>query len=263
MSARFPPNIKFLEEVTSTMDAARTMRTTADGKPFAIVAGEQTAGRGTGGRTWTSPKGNLYMTLGLPQQSEPPCFKQELVPVLPLVCGLASRRAVLEVLHLEAGVVKASVAAEAAKAVSTKWPNDIIYNHKKIGGSLIESDGDYFIVGIGMNITVAPQITDAGREATTINAIADDFGVNSCTSEELANAIWRHFFDMCMSPECTRESVIETFDKVMDKSLKLHKRLPGGRDPEELTAVALNSWGHLKVRHADGSVEDLSAEYLY
>nr|6JHU_A Chain A, Biotin/lipoate protein ligase-like protein [Leishmania major]7DBS_A Chain A, Biotin/lipoate protein ligase-like protein [Leishmania major] len=263
MPAHCPPNIHFLEEVTSTMDVARTMRATAGGKAFAVVAAEQTAGRGTGGRTWTSPKGNLYMTVGVPQLGQPPCLKEELVPVLPLICGLACRRAVLEVLHLDGALAKASVAADAAKAVATKWPNDIIYNHKKIGGTLIESDGDYLIIGIGMNIAVAPQMTDAGREATMINTIAEDFGVKSCPPRDLANAIWCHLFDICSSPEWTRELVIESFDKVMDKSLKLHKRLPGGRDPEELTAVSLNSWGHLKVRHADGTVEDLSAEYLF
>ncbi|KAI5687878.1 Biotin [Leishmania braziliensis] len=263
MPANFPPNIQFLEEVGSTMDVARTMKMTAGGQPFALVAAVQTAGRGTCGRTWTSPKGNLYMTLGVPQQGQPPCFKEELVHVLPLICGLACRRAVLEVLHLDEASAKASLAAEASKAVSTKWPNDIIYKHKKIGGSLIEADGDYFIIGIGVNVAVTPQVTDAGREATMVNAIAEEFGVKSCTPQDLAKAIWHHFFDICTSPEQTRESVIESFDKVMDKSLKLHKRLPGGRDPEELTAVSLNSWGHLRVRHADGTMEDLAAEYLF
>ncbi|KAG5471998.1 hypothetical protein CUR178_02663 [Leishmania enriettii] len=263
MLARFPPNIQFLEEATSTMDVARTLRATAGGTPFAVVAAVQTAGRGTGGRTWTSPKGNLYMTIGVPQQGQPPCIKEELVPVLSLICGLACRRAVLEVLHLDESSAKASLAAEAAEAVSTKWPNDIIYKHKKVGGTLIESEEDCFIIGIGMNIAVAPQTTDAGREATMIDCIAEEFGVKSCTPQELANAIWGNFFEMCTSPESTRASVIDSFDKVMDKSLKLHKRLPNGRDPEALTAVSLNSWGHLKVRHGDGTVEELSAEYLF
>ncbi|KAG5471324.1 hypothetical protein LSCM1_01403 [Leishmania martiniquensis] len=263
MPAHFPPNIQFLEEVTSTMDVARAMRATAGGKPFAVVAAVQTAGRGTGGRTWTSPKGSLYMTLGVPHQGQPPCIKEELVPVLSLVCGLACRRAVLEVLHLDEASAKGSLAAEAAKAVLTKWPNDIVYKQKKIGGTLIESEEDFFMIGVGMNIAVAPETTDGGREASMINSIAEAFGVKRCTPQELANAVWYHFFEMCTSPESTRASVIDSFEKVMDMSMKLHKRLPGGRDPEELTAVSLNSWGHLKVRHGDGTIEELSAEYLF
>lgn len=263
MPSAFPVNIRFLEEVGSTMEVAREMISSAAGRPFGLVAAVQTAGRGTGGRTWTSPKGNMYFTLCIPQGSSPACFKEELAPVLPLVCGLACRRAVLEVLHLDAASAKASVAADAAKAVSTKWPNDLIFRHKKIGGTLIESDQDYFIIGMGMNVAVGPKVTDAGREATTINAIAEEFGVQPTNPEDLANAIWVHFFDICGAAETTRASIVAEFDAVMDRSLKLHKRLPDGRDPEELTAVSLNSWGHLKVRHVDGSTEELAAEYLF
>ncbi|KAK7201900.1 biotin/lipoate protein ligase-like protein [Novymonas esmeraldas] len=263
MSARFPPNIQFLEEVTTTMEVARAMVATAGGKPFGVVGAVQTTGRGTGGRVWASPKGNMYMTLGIPQSAEPACFKEELLPVLSLICGLACRRAVLEVLRLDAASAAASVAADAAAAVCTKWPNDLIFRHKKIGGTLIESDDGYFIIGMGMNVSVAPQVTDAGREATTINAIAEEFGVPPCTPQQLATAIWGHFFTMCTAPESTRASVIEEFDNTMDKSLKLHKRLAGGRDTEELTALSLNSWGHLKVLHTDGTTEELSADYLF
>ncbi|KPA78946.1 biotin/lipoate protein ligase-like protein [Leptomonas pyrrhocoris] len=263
MPSLFPVNIRFLEEVGSTMEVGREMIAAAAGKPFGVVAGMQTAGRGTGGRTWTSPKGNMYFTLCVPHNEKAACFKEELVPVMPLVCGLACRRAVLEVLHLDAASASASVAAEAAKAVSTKWPNDLIFRHKKIGGTLIENEDGYLLIGMGMNVAVGPKVTDAGREATTINEIADEFGVKHVDPKDLANAIWVHFFDICNADGVTRASIVADFDKVIDKSLKLHKRLPDGRDPEELTAVSLNSWGHLTVRHADGSTEDLAAEYLF
>ena len=260
MPSPVPVNIHFLEEVGSTMEVGREMIASAAGKPFGIVAAVQTAGRGTGGRTWTSPKGNMYFTLCIPQKNNAAYFKEELVPVLSLVCGLACRRAILEVLHLDASSAKA---ADAAKALTTKWPNDVIFRHKKIGGTLIENDHDYFLIGMGMNIAVGPKVTDAGREATTINAVADEFGVKHTDPKELASAIWKQFFDICAAPGTTRASVVADFDAVMDKTLKLHKRLPDGRDPEELTAVSLNSWGHLKVRHTDGSTEVLSAEYLF
>ncbi|KPI83790.1 biotin/lipoate protein ligase-like protein [Leptomonas seymouri] len=263
MPSPFPVNIRFLEAVGSTMEAGREMIATAAGKPCGVVAAMQTAGRGTGGRTWSSPKGNMYFTLCIPEARKSPCIKEELVPVLPLVCGLACRRAVLEVLHLDAASAKASAAADAAKVLSTKWPNDLIYRQKKIGGTLIENDAGYFLVGIGMNIAVGPTVTDAGREAATINEIADEFGVQHVDPKDLANAIWVHFFDICTAEDTTRASIVEAFDAVMDKSMKLHKRLPTGRDPEELTAVSLNSWGHLTVRHADGSTEELAAEYLF
>ena len=46
------------------------------------------------------------------------------------------------------------------KSVELKWPNDLIYKSKKVGGILIESENfeDRFltIVGIGLNLKVKP-----------------------------------------------------------------------------------------------------------
>nr|AGU67974.1 biotin--acetyl-CoA-carboxylase ligase [Crithidia acanthocephali] len=263
MHPRFPVNITFLKEAASTMEIGREMIPANAGKPFGVVAAVQTAGRGTGGRTWTSPKGNMYFTLCFPRSSKPPCFQEVVLPVLPLVCGLAARRAVLEVLHLDVASAAPSIAAEAAKAVRTKWPNDIVFRQKKIGGTLIEEEGDYIVLGMGVNVEVAPPVTDAGRASSTVNDIADTFGVRHVEVNDLAKAIWVHFFDICNAAETTHASVVAEFDAVMDKSLKLHKRTPDGRDPEELTAVSLNDWGHLKVRHADGKTEELSANYFF
>jgi biotin-(acetyl-CoA carboxylase) ligase len=58
--------IHWYEEVTSTMDKAKEItksqpRTTI----FAVVADEQSNGRGTRGRVWNSVVGNLYMTLAV------------------------------------------------------------------------------------------------------------------------------------------------------------------------------------------------------
>jgi biotin-(acetyl-CoA carboxylase) ligase len=36
--------------------------------------------------------------------------------------------------------------------LSLKWPNDVMLGEQKAGGLLIELDGDYFIVGIGINV---------------------------------------------------------------------------------------------------------------
>lgn len=248
---KLAPNIQFLGEVDTTMVAALQFLPQANGKPFGVVAETQLKGRGTGGRTWISPRGNLYFTLCIPQ-SNPTYLNPKLMPVMPLICGLACRRAVLQLLP---GIP--------AERVTTKWPNDLIYQQKKICGTLVESEEDYFLVGMGVNVDVAPTVTDAGREATTLNQIAKDLGLPPTTPKALANAVWEQMFDITMNQSATREDVVREFDQVMDRTLKLHKRLPNGRDPEELTPVSLNSWGHLTVRHVDGKEETLCAEYLF
>ena len=39
------------------------------------------------------------------------------------------------------------------KEISLKWPNDIIFYGKKLGGILCENLGNYSISGVGLNIT--------------------------------------------------------------------------------------------------------------
>jgi len=116
----------------------------------------------------------------------------------------------------------------------------------------------------------AREVTDAGRASTSVSAIAVEYGLaeDVITPQMLAEEIWRQFFALTTAEDetqarRTRKWVVEAFEGTMDKTLKMNKRLPGGRDPEELTAVSLNEWGHLKVRHADGSTEVLSADYLF
>lgn len=108
-------------------------------KPLPIVLAEQqTAGRGTQGRKWYSPKGNLFLSFVVEED-----FTSLQTGQLSLLIGIA----VLEVLK---------------RAISEgnflcKWPNDILLNNKKVGGILIEkafydNHFPYFIIGIGLNI---------------------------------------------------------------------------------------------------------------
>ncbi|EKF29113.1 biotin/lipoate protein ligase, putative [Trypanosoma cruzi marinkellei] len=245
MSVNVPPNIHHVGEVTSTMDAARQMLTAANGAPFAVLAESQVKGRGTGERVWISPKGNMYFTLCISEKSIMP----EIVPVLPLLTGLVCRAAIMSLIN--------------GANVHVKWPNDIIYAGKKIGGSLVESEGESLIIGIGMNVELAPPVTDSGRASTTVNEIAAALEQPKITPTQLAEFIWKHFFQMISDTTLTRKIVVTRFDAAMDKSLSLHRRTPTGRDPEELHAIGLNEWGHLIVSRPDGTEDTLMTDYLF
>lgn len=102
------------------------------------VAEEQTAGRGTKGRAWHSPPGTgLYATF---------IFRPPAGPtLLPLAVGVALREA----------------AAEAAPAVRLKWPNDLVWEGRKLAGVLCEGGADgrgsrFVLAGIGINVGQEP-----------------------------------------------------------------------------------------------------------
>lgn len=131
-----------------------------------IVAWEQTAGRGRRGRSWESSSGlGLYMTILL---REVPAGH---LPELPLVtvCALAS-------------VVDPLVDG----GVRVKWPNDLLWDGRKLAGILVESTSrgggpSAAIVGIGLNchhtagelpLPTATSLRLAGAESVDKAALA-------------------------------------------------------------------------------------------
>lgn len=103
-----------------------------------LVAEYQSAGRGRRGRQWVSPlASNLYWSIGWQTQ-----MPVQQLGGLSLVVGLA--------------IIKA-LGNLGVKGVQLKWPNDIRYQGKKLGGILIELSGDVagalqVVVGVGLNM---------------------------------------------------------------------------------------------------------------
>lgn len=118
--------IYHLDEVDSTNEVARSYPV------FSVVtADHQTGGRGRHGRIWESVKGNLYLSVVLPD------FKDK-NPYLAFVIGVAVADALSEF------------------GVRLKWPNDVLLEGKKIGGILLEQAPDKLIAGIGVNVVGHP-----------------------------------------------------------------------------------------------------------
>lgn len=132
---------KFFERVGSTQDIARDWALDArDPAPqgAAVIAEEQTAGRGRQGRAWFSPPGSSVMVSVVLRPDLPP----ERIPRCTMVGGLG----VMETLRPLLG-----------EAVALKWPNDVLVRGKKLCGVLAEatwigSQLGAVIVGIGINV---------------------------------------------------------------------------------------------------------------
>lgn len=107
---------------------------------IAIIAEEQTGGRGRYDRVWHSPKGNLYCSLVFKVKHDNPDVAQ-----ICFVAGLAVGRVLYGM--LPEGIIK------------YKWPNDVLADGKKISGTLLEFHKGYMIVGVGINIESYPDNT--------------------------------------------------------------------------------------------------------
>jgi BirA family biotin operon repressor/biotin-[acetyl-CoA-carboxylase] ligase len=119
----------------------------------------QRSGRGRRGRQWHSPyASNLYCTVGLFKSL--PANRQGL---LSIVTGLALCRALRHIADAE---------------LSLKWPNDLLFEGRKIGGILIESrahgDGNFFFaIGFGVNVFMhADELAEIAQAATSLDRVA-------------------------------------------------------------------------------------------
>lgn len=104
------------------------------------ISDTQSAGRGRRGNTWVSPKtGNLYFSLCW-------CFKED--TQYWSLLGLVTAIAITETLE-EIGLRKHGI----------KWPNDIFWKDRKMGGVLIEtlSQSGKVVIGIGLNLNMPEQ----------------------------------------------------------------------------------------------------------
>ena len=152
---------------TSDLLAARAAAGAAEG--LAILARRQTAGRGTQGRSWESPAGNLHLSILLR-------------PDAPL--AEAPRWGLLAAVAL-ADAAAATLPAGAPLAL--KWPNDLLLGGAKAAGILAEAAGEgarigWLSLGIGVNLAHAPAVpgrataclADAGIAPPAPEAFAAD-----------------------------------------------------------------------------------------
>lgn len=142
-----PPARERLAElnILETVDSTNTWLMRRRAEPItgalACLAEHQTAGRGRRGRAWVSPFGsNLYLSV---------LWRFPQGPAALSGFSLAAGLAVAE--GLEAADIQ---------GVRLKWPNDLQYAGRKLGGLLIEIHGEQagpttVVIGLGLNIRVS------------------------------------------------------------------------------------------------------------
>lgn len=125
-------------EIGSTNDAVMAAGQQGRAEGFAVVADRQGAGRGRLGRAWLSSGGvGIYTSVLLRPQLAP-----HQATLLTLTAGLA----VIEAIRSASGI-----------RPDLKWPNDVLFQSRKVAGILTEmaslgSRVSHACIGIGINV---------------------------------------------------------------------------------------------------------------
>lgn len=127
--------------LASTNDRAKEVAWEGAPEGTTVLAEEQSGGRGRLGRSWHSPRGGLWFSVVLRPKMLP-----ARAPEVTFVAAVAGVEVLRSYLGVEVGI---------------KWPNDFMWQGKKLGGILIELSGEldrinHLVVGIGLNVNVDP-----------------------------------------------------------------------------------------------------------
>jgi len=129
-----------LGDIGSTMDTLHALAEGGAPAGTAVVARSQTAGRGSRGRSWTSPSGGLWLS----------------VLSRPAIAGL-------ELVSLRTGLAVAEALGRmgVGDRIRVKWPNDLMLDERKLGGILCEARWQgaalaWIVIGLGLNVENQP-----------------------------------------------------------------------------------------------------------
>ena len=182
--------LMYREQVDSTSSECQRLLASAEqSAPFAVWTRHQSEGRGRRGHTWSSPEGNLYLSIVLPT---PQAASSEIalwpMKAAQLLCWW--------------------VATKFDVRLTMKWPNDLYFAGAKLGGVLCEtavrgSQWSDVVIGIGLNVNLAPEVGDV----STIS-LKDVVG-RSDDVERLAYSITK-FFEKHW-PKYSNEDVVSDY----------------------------------------------------
>ena len=176
-----------LDRIDSTNEEA--LRRARAGAPEGTLvwAREQSGGRGRRGRAWSSPPGNLYLSLLL-RPAVPPAQAAQL--------GFVAAVALAETLC-------ASLPAE--RRICCKWPNDLLIDGAKVAGILPEAEAlgqnvEVLVLGMGVNLASHPANTP--YRATSLSAAGSNVTMEALL-ESLAGGLhlwYRRWQDAGFAP---------------------------------------------------------------
>jgi BirA family biotin operon repressor/biotin-[acetyl-CoA-carboxylase] ligase len=207
-----------------------------------VAAAVQSAGRGQLRRAWVSGPGNLHLSVRWPLPTgEHAAFN----PLFTLVVGAALAEALGQALEPPEG------------AFQLKWPNDVLWNGRKVGGVLVEERGGVAVVGMGLNLASAPP-ESALREGHAMPAASfRDIGPAGGREPTPLALSWALVQRMQMTYRNTlRQTNPENFLKSLSRRMAWMGReaiLDQGRERVRGTLVGLAPDGGLILQTGEGT----------
>jgi BirA family biotin operon repressor/biotin-[acetyl-CoA-carboxylase] ligase len=232
-----------VESCPSTNDLAKDLALSGETEGTVVISEEQTQGKGTKGRSWFSARRKgLYLSVIL----TPPSPE---ISLLPLVAGLAVSDAIFSSVGIRIGL---------------KWPNDLVWEGKKLGGLLCESGYlgnrvNYVILGLGLNVSHGKDDfpEEIRQQAVSLKLITKEEPDEKALLENLWQAL-NHWYGQFLQGK--KEGIISAFQE--RSALPLGSEVTLTLDGEEISGIykGINSQGGLVLERGGEERAFFSAE---
>ncbi len=234
-------DLVLLPKVDSTNILAMDLASKGRPEGTVVVAETQSSGKGRLGRTWISPKGNLYLSVILR-----PMIPVHKAPLITMMGAVAVASAIRTICKVTAAI---------------KWPNDILISGKKVSGLLTEMSAEqdrirYIVLGIGidanMDLKVLPP--EVRALSTSLAAEAGERINRTLLFQELLRSIERWYFVFLTNPA----DILREWQK-LNMTVGSRIRVTGAGEDLEGLAQGIDDDGRLLIRLDDDSVRFVTA----
>ncbi|HIT32401.1 MAG TPA: biotin--[acetyl-CoA-carboxylase] ligase [Candidatus Enterenecus stercoripullorum] len=250
LNALLPPDglfsgkIQTIASVDSTNTRLKALAAAGAPEGTVLLAEEQTAGRGTRGRSFSSPRGQgLYLSVLL----RPKVSLEELLTLT----GWA------------AVAFRDGIQAACGAGVGIKWLNDLYLGNGKLCGILTElsllgesGEPDYVVIGAGINLTQ----NQSDFQAQGLDGIATSLALEGFTPERhhLAACVLTALGDMVRAFPARQEDYLARYRA---HCITLGRQVSFQENGQTLVAAALDVSDHfaLVVGYPDGTRRTLSS----
>lgn len=228
--------IYYYESIGSTNEKAKILAINGEPHGTLILSEKQTMGKGRMGRKWESPKNEgIWLSIILRPNLSP-----EEAPKITLVAAVACARAIRK-LGINCAI---------------KWPNDILYEEKKLAGILTEISAEidrinHVIVGVGINVNTKKFTGELESIATSLYLIKEE----PVDRKKILIDFLKEFeYFYSKLEKGNFQDVLKEW-KALNCTIGRNVKIIGKTKEIEGIAFDIDGFGALLIRKNDGSVE--------
>ena len=228
--------VTVLEHVDSTNEFLLNLATQQSIHKHACIAEYMSAGRGRRRRKWS---GSAYENV-----------------MLSIAWDFSKDIRILSGLSLAVAVIVVQCLSELTnEALQVKWPNDILWEYRKLSGILLETRDTTAVIGIGINCSLSDDDRNAIDQPVACLSDLPDYSANRNVLVSRLLCSLGHGLEIFMKQR------LEPFrQEWMQKHAYSNKRiLTDGMNPREGTAIGIDGNGALLLKLDSGEIIPVQA----